>query len=585
MAERDGRTNTSHMDFTSEGKFIDTFEVSDRAVFFTVQNETGIWKCMPHWQPPEKVVSDVIFDFQIINNEVFYLNTRGIFKVYQNEKTQVFEGTDIESFIIDGILIYKDNKNSLFDANNQKLISENVLAYSIYNYLVIFSTENGLFTYDINSALIEQIYEFENTLNQTEKNTITAIDICVDTIFLTIQSKHLIPEYVYNICVFNMSNKTVKPLVNIENSSKQFFENEEMGYMLEYPVGLIVQFDPGSYYSGYATFTNPNNGVCFQVMNYGYFYGHSENALLNGEKILSKYGVTGYYNLTQDGNEFKLSCSTENGFKFAAYGKAKFLEESKAIFLDMVKSLKKFEILSDEKKHEIAQTLMDDYKYHIDKIGEELALYGEEADKLEEELWPRSQNKLHSDYLGGNYLDHYFEAMYHQRMATDKLLGLRDIFSNSISGADVEFITNTHERAGSDGHSLVYSGYSQSGIHVILLSPFSTSSSFYYWHSANKIRGDERESGQALVNGMYDIFIEDLTNERDEFDVDFYDDWTDSAIHFPNMEEDKTVKELNRTWTNNGILKDRTWYMFSGMSGSDILMVDGEKIQLYNYYH
>jgi hypothetical protein len=235
--------------------------------------------------------------------------------------------------------------------------------------------------------------------------------------------------------------------------------------------------------------------------------------------------------------------------------------------------------LSEAQKVEIAQTLMEDFKFQLSKIEEELALQREVTEKEKQE------DKYVKPYEGRHDNRHALNVLYHSTVATDKLLGLRGVFRNSISDEDDAFISNAYKKIIKGDLSIVYSGYSQSGIHVIMLLPFSTSGSLDYARAIINIRNDENENDIMFNQGGKDIYVEDLTNKRSEFVVDFYDEETGILTHFPNMEENNTRKEYNRVWTSNGILKDRTWYLFSGVGSTLTVVVNGEKIKLRNSYY
>jgi hypothetical protein len=247
--------------------------------------------------------------------------------------------SDIDSFLIDGILIYKDSKNNLFDFNNQ-LISEDVRSYNIYDNDIIYSSEKGLYSYNLISSLHNQLYAVPPP--GLIPNEISSIEICNDKIFITVTRQGMANNYEECMYYLDPNSNSIKPLVEINNTEKQMFYNGEMGFSIEYPIGLLIQFDEGSYWSGNSCFINPVNDLFIRVMNDGYFTGPVTQDLSDREIIATYDGlVTYFYETTLDG-KFYMGCITRNDYSISARGSIEHYEESKEIFIDMVKSFKNY---------------------------------------------------------------------------------------------------------------------------------------------------------------------------------------------------------------------------------------------------
>jgi hypothetical protein len=260
------------------------------------------------------------------------------------------------------------------------------------------------------------------------------------------------------------------------------------------------------------------------------------------------------------------------------------------VLLNMAKSVKLGEMsekykaardvtpLSQDKENEIAQTLLEDYKYHLHKAGEERILQLEAIKKEKTEKTGVNANR------SGIYdKTHFYNVFYHSVMAKDKLRGLKGFFKNSADSGN-EVIPNGYGLMFTGSHSRIYSGYSESGIHVVALAPFRTYKSLDYAAAVNILRGAVNEDELLIENmrdDVWDIYIEDLSNERDKFYVDFYDE-RNNLLPFPDMSEHPATKKYNRLYASGGVLKDRTWYLLSGVKDPATLLVDGEYIVLYN---
>jgi hypothetical protein len=149
-----------------------------------------------------------------------------------------------------------------------------------------------------------------------------------------------------------------------------------------------------------------------------------------------------------------------------------------------------------------------------------------------------------------------------------------------------QFIPNRYvTRIGGRLHPRIYSGYTESGIHVIALAPFTTPESFDYAAAVNIVRGEENEAGlltEYMRDNVWDIYIEDLTNKRKIFFVDYY--YNGQKFPFPDMAEHPATKKYNRLSTDNSVLNDRCWYLFEGSLEKMTLKIDGEYVDLYNFY-
>jgi len=328
------------LDLTGERKYIKQIVFSENNIYFTLHRQDGLWKQSLIETASEKtqLISEAILDFQVINDIVFYLSDEGVFQLTENKTTQLIERSDIVDFLIDGIIIYRDQLNRLHNAINGELISADVTAYNIFEDFIYYATEDGLFVYDLIEMSTEQLLTMD--FNNTRSSIVREIQIYNEHIFMDITATvRPFPQEMNYFLVYDRVIKTAKPLIDVNVNTLQKYHTNERLYELYYPIGFIIQYDPGSFYSGYTLFSDPTSGVTIRIMNYAYYYPF-DYSNLTGIEIKTDNGESVVYGSHMNDERFTIDGITENGIIIIAEGNIEFFDFAMSVFLEMVKSIK-----------------------------------------------------------------------------------------------------------------------------------------------------------------------------------------------------------------------------------------------------
>jgi hypothetical protein len=286
---------------------------------------------------PETFFEGSFMDFQIVNGELFYLTDSGVMQYNGKTKTLVLAGQQIDSFLIDGLLLYSDTHKNLYMADKREPIAKDVSAYTIYGDSIYYATSEGLFCYEVSALSMREILT-QNVLD-TENYKIHSIKVCNNMLFLNMRiTNEFVPDSISYLFTATLDGSAYNPFIEIDAEKYQTYTNYEQGYWLEYPIGYILQFDAGSYLSGYALFSDPVSRMTMMVMNRGFYYGHDDTKS-TGTKVATGDGTIGYYSIKTDGDVFTISCTTENDFTIVFKGYVDSLKNAESIFLNVLASL------------------------------------------------------------------------------------------------------------------------------------------------------------------------------------------------------------------------------------------------------
>lgn len=235
----------------SENKNTDTYK--DNFYFKVIEEKFS-------GSEPETILDGCKF-FQVIGENLFYLGCKGIYQLNLNTKKSKFIlcRNDINSFIIDGFLVYKDISGGLY-LENGNYIDSDVMTYNIYKDKIFYSTQSGLFAYSILDMSKECILSMDN-----DNREILAINICNDQIFLSMHASESKNASVKNTSLFILDPKngcfqSVNSYYPDYHSFRYVYNSSEdnyRAYEVSYPVGFMLYNDIGSSYSRVTTIWSP----------------------------------------------------------------------------------------------------------------------------------------------------------------------------------------------------------------------------------------------------------------------------------------------------------------------------------------
>lgn len=236
-------------------------------------------------------------------------------------------------------------------------------------------------------------------------------------------------------------------------------------------------------------------------------------------------------------------------------------------------------ILEEDKAQGIARKLLDDFH--------------------------RFYNNMPKDDMKFENTGHTYKRVsgtdYSKIMAADRSVALLGVYRKYISQEDAELIESKQKEINNLEMSLVQYGYTESGLHFMTLQTQNTKFSLEYLDVCNIIRNDNNESelfNKARYEGnlsLYDIYVEDLTGERDEVHVEFK--FGGSAVGGDFVEDeaqynfDENIKELFKKYNRDIPIKSdiiymNTWRLFAvqNQKGTIFVSADGEEVELVRHY-
>ncbi len=202
---------------------------------------------------------------------------------------------------------------------------------------------------------------------------------------------------------------------------------------------------------------------------------------------------------------------------------------------------------------------------------------------------------------------------YDRIMALDRAIGITSVYADVIEPAILDEVYAA-KQALIGGARPVYSGYTQSGIHILALKHPDIRSELEAIGIADQFRGTKDEAdlltASQFADGvnlyLWDVYVEDLTKKADKIEVDtrFYttnirekgDQYQLPNIYDLTDEQRDFLAEYGRTLDNNHKMTNKSWKLFAvnlkvpetePFLASERLVyavVNGEEVELRSYY-
>ncbi|ETT30090.1 hypothetical protein MKZ07_01425 [Paenibacillus sp. FSL P4-0338] len=186
-------------------------------------------------------------------------------------------------------------------------------------------------------------------------------------------------------------------------------------------------------------------------------------------------------------------------------------------------------------------------------------------------------------------------------LASDRIRGLQSIMSIVLSDAEVEEMLDQKEQVQPLlGDSVIYTGYSTQGVHLMAILSPTTPGNEKYKAAMNKLRGKEDEyaflsaiaeaSDERSLEVGLDLYAEDLTDSRKEIRlssiaVSDSSDGTKQVTPFTGKELEPLLTQYGRKHSADLVLASGDWHAF-GFMGTLIndpvitIELDGEPVIL-----
>lgn len=253
--------------------------------------------------------------------------------------------------------IYIDSNDDLYIDNTNKKIASDVITYAVYKSDIYYSTEEGLFVYDIVSSEIKKLISTEtkvfNGLNLLTIKMIKASESGLDFIVWRnspVGSFNL--DFSSNLDGSNFITHGVRPELNYNT-----FLVDDQGYFIKYPAEFCADLEYGSYLSGGVQLYHVTKDISMYVFNTAYFYDKPDveefKEQYDTKEIKADKGFNAYYYILEMNDEntswytsegYHISCVTDNGFKIDVAIKDKNdLDYVEKVFVEIVKSIYKYE--------------------------------------------------------------------------------------------------------------------------------------------------------------------------------------------------------------------------------------------------
>ena len=233
---------------------ISDYCVDGGCIYFKIAGHPEVWlKTVGSDAPPLKLPIDNIVGFQASGGMFFYHDGVSVYMYDNGLSTAICTVTGdgelgaISDFIVDGILLYSTVSGDLFLAGGEK-IAEGVICYTLSDSKVYYSTlEEGLFIYDLFQKRVDHIIAFDKSEYRVFAPGIVKINIQNNRLFLSVINGRFSGS-----CIFtsDVDGSGFKPLISTDTREFNTFTYSEQGFIIDYPLGYTVHFDPGSYYSG-----------------------------------------------------------------------------------------------------------------------------------------------------------------------------------------------------------------------------------------------------------------------------------------------------------------------------------------------
>jgi hypothetical protein len=229
-------------------------------------------------------------------------------------------------------------------------------------------------------------------------------------------------------------------------------------------------------------------------------------------------------------------------------------------------------LFSDINTTKISKNLFDDFKFYIENI--------------------QGTNKYNR---------------YENVIAIDKARALLKTYYRDFNKEQLEWIKNEYSKIDLGSFSIIYSGYSKSGLHVILICEPGMSNNYYYYETANKIRGKDDETNfidefdhisYSTKKSFFlvDLYVEDLNNLKEnkthKVSLEMEITMKETKIYKPYKEAlDKELNDLfvkyKRDYNTDDTINNNEWklFAFNAVFRWPIIyaIIDNERILLENY--
>jgi len=172
--------------------------------------------------------------------------------------------------------------------------------------------------------------------------------------------------------------------------------------------------------------------------------------------------------------------------------------------------------------------------------------------------------------------------------STDAAIGLLGVYSDSISVSDLNSVKNKY--VGTDSLCPVSSYYTSSGVHIVVIAPMLSTPSMLAEDAANVVRNDNQErdlswDAQCARLGLYDVYVEDLTDRQDEIAIDFQ---VYNAVTTNDLTDDlkAVLDKYGRGLNQSDVVKSKTWNLYAASlmvgllepQGIKKIVINGEEV-------
>ena len=244
---------------------IDDYAIDGSLVYFVPVDTLEIWvKDMADNEPARMLPIRRTGMFQVAAGKVFFLRD-DVIRMYSDNTTKVIYWSElgIQDFLIDGVILYRDNRRGLRMAGRDEIIGEFVDAYTIFDGMVYYARRNSVYSFDLTHGTTEQLLIGTGV---TSSENIISIAVINNKLFL---KNHIFLGGVHFLSVSELNGDNLRPVVSINMQQPEFqtFFFADQCLTFSYPIGFIVGDNGGSWRGCCLWLVYPESGLTIWIHN------------------------------------------------------------------------------------------------------------------------------------------------------------------------------------------------------------------------------------------------------------------------------------------------------------------------------